>query len=220
MMPDYQMARDSRTIVNDDSDPAPVWTAAVLMASTVGAFAVLAVFLAHNHAWTDALMSRLPAPGAAESLGSDPVLAAQVRILDPIVKFVTLADRSSAVLVTAAVVNDSPLPVRTVVIEAEALRDGARVAHASAGCGKNVSERLIKRMSRDEVRTLMRLRPSRPLVLAPGQRADCQVAIAPIRGDVEEISYRVASVEPIEDHPLADPPLASLDPQPGPGIEE
>lgn len=217
MMLASPMARASRTIVHDDPDPAPVWTAAVLMASTVGAFAVLAVFLAHNHAWTDALMSKLPMPGAAESLGSDPVLAAQIRLVAPAAKFVTLADRSNAIVLTAAVVNDSPVPVRTVVIEAEALREGTGVARASAACGKNVSERLIKRMSRDEVRTLMRLRPSRAMVLAPGEKTECQVAIASIRGEVEEVSYRVASVEPNDDHLSVD---LRPDPQPGPGIEE
>lgn len=207
------MARTPRTIVNDDSEAAPVWTAAVLMASTVGAFAVLSVFLAHNHSWTDALMRAIPVPGAAESLGADPVLAAQIRIVDPVAKFVTLADRSNAIVVSADVVNDATVPVRQVVLEAQALHLGNGVASAVASCGKNVSERLIKRMSRDEVRTLMRLRPSRTLVLAPGEKANCQIAIASIRGEVEEVSYRVASVEPTENHPLADRP-------PGPGEAE
>jgi len=211
------MARDSRTIVHDDAYPTPVWTGAVLMASTVAAFAVLAVFLAHNHAWTDALMSRIPVPGAAESLGSDPVLAAQIRIVAPSAKFVILADRSNAIVVSAAIVNDSPVAVRAVVIEAEALRGGVSMARAAAACGKKVSERLIKRMSRDEVRTLMRLRPSRALVLSPGEKADCQVAIASIRGEVEEIGYRIASVEPSDDHLSAD---LRLDPQHGPEVEE
>jgi len=204
------MARTPRTtIVHDDPDPSPVWTAAVLMASTVGAFAVLSVFLAHNHAWTDALMRRIPVLGPAESLGSDPVLAAQIRIVAPTARFVTLADRSNAIVVTAAVVNDATVPVQHVVLEAQALHLGNNVAAAAASCGKNVSERLIKRMSRDEVRTLMRLRPSRALVLAPGEKASCQVAIASIRGEVEEVGYRVASAEPTEAHPSADRPDGS-----------
>lgn len=201
------MTRAPRTIVHDDPEPAPLWTAAVLMASTVGAFAVLAVFLAHNHAWTDALTRMIAAPGVAESLASDPVLAAQMRIVSPRAKQVTLSDRSDAVVVTATIVNDSPVPVNTVILEAEALHGGAGVARASAACGKNVSERLIKRMSRDEVRTLMRLRPSRPLVLAPGETTDCQVAIVSIRAAVEEVGYRVASVEPNENHLSAFLPL-------------
>ncbi len=212
------MARDfTRTIINDDPDSVSVWTGVVLMASTVSAFAVLTVFLAHNHAWTDALVSMIPVPGAAESLGSDPVLAAQIRIVAPDAKLVPLADRTNAIVVTAGIVNDSPVAVRGVVMEAEALRRGAAVTHAWAACGRNVSEKLIKRMTRDEVRTLMQLRPSRTLVLEPGDKADCQVAILSIRGEVEEVSYRIGSAEPNDARPSEDPRPG---PQPDPGLEE
>ncbi|HYC57654.1 MAG TPA: hypothetical protein VEL28_22165 [Candidatus Binatia bacterium] len=194
------MARRPREIVHEENRSTPAWTGVVLLASLVGVFALLAVFLANNHAWTDALVRRLPVPGLATSLASDPVLASQMRVVDPKAKVLTLADRSTAVVVEATVINDSLIPVRGVRLAAEAMREGRSVAQAAAACGKNVSERLLKRLPRDEVRTLMDLAPSSELILASGEHTRCQVAISSIRGEVDEVSYRVASVEPTDDH--------------------
>jgi hypothetical protein len=193
------MAGPPRSIVNEQPRTTRACTGVVLLASLVGVFSLLAVFLANNHAWTDALVRRLPMPGAG-SLGSDPVLAAQMRVVDPKAKVLTLADRTTAVVVEATVINDSLIPVRGVRLAAEAMREGQPVAHAAAACGKNVSERLLKRLPRDEVRTLMDLAPSSELVLASGEHARCQVAISSVRGAVDEVSYRIASVEPTDDH--------------------
>ena len=56
------MARTPRAIVPEEPKETSAWSAVVLMASSVGAFALIALFLATNHHWTDALLARLPAP--------------------------------------------------------------------------------------------------------------------------------------------------------------
>lgn len=202
------MARTPRAIVPDEQKETSAWSAVVLMASAVGAFALFALFLANNHRWTDELLSRLPSP--AGSLASDGIVAEQLRITNVRTEHLTLSDRSVALLFEATIVNDSSIPVRGVLLDIEGFRDGKAIATAEGTCGKNVSVRLLKRLSRDEVTALMELETASE-VLAPGQKTECQVALTQLRTEVEEVGYRIASAEPSSDHSPAasDPDLAS-----------
>jgi hypothetical protein len=191
------LARSHRAIVPDDPKETSAWSAVVLMASAVGAFVLLALFLANNHRWTDHILAALPSPGG--SLANDGIVAEQLRITGVRTEHLTLADRSVALLFEATIVNDSSIPVRAILVDVEGWRDDKSVGTAEGTCGKNVSVRLLKRLSRDEVTALMRLEtPSE--VLAPGEKTECQVALTQLRTEVEEVSYRVASAEPGADH--------------------
>jgi len=196
------MPRSPRAIVPDAPEQAsPAWSAVVLMASSVGAFAVFALFLANNHRWTDELLARMPSPSG--SLANDGIVAEQLRVTNVHTEHMTLSDRSSALLFQATLVNDASLPVRGVELEVEGWRDGHLVATSHGTCGKNVSVRLLKRLSRDEVSALMGL-ATESEVLEPGSRIDCQVALTQLRTEVEEVSYRVSSAEPGSGHAAAE----------------
>lgn len=197
------MARTPRAIVPEEPREASAWSAVVLMASSVGAFALVALFLVNNHEWTDALLAGLPLPTALVRPASDGILAEQLRITDVHTEHLTLSDRSVALLVEASVVNDASIPVRGIVLEVEGFRDGKHVAGAQGTCGKNVSVRLLKRLSRDEVGALMELEPPPAEVVDPGETTGCQVTLTQLRTEIEEVSYRIASVEPIAGHSSA-----------------
>lgn len=199
------MARTQRAIVPEEPKETSAWSAVVLMASSVGAFALVALFLATNHHWTDALLARLPVPADVIHPASDGVVAEQLRIIDVRTEHLTLSDRSVALLLEATVVNDAAIPARGIVLEVEGFRDGKAIAAGQGTCGKNVSVRLLKRLSRDEVAALMHLAKPESEVLDSGARTGCQVALTQLRTEVDEVSYRIASAEPTEDHPLADP---------------
>jgi hypothetical protein len=195
------MPRSPRAIVPEEPKETSAWSAVVLMASSVGAFALLALFLVNNHEWTDALLARLPTPGTAFSLAGDGIVAEQLRVSDVRTEHLTLADRSVALLLEATITNDSSIPVRGIILEVEGFRDGSHVAGAQGTCGKNASVRLLKRLSRDEVVALMELETTSQ-TLMPGEKVDCQVALTQLRTEVEEVSYTIASAEPTSGHPL------------------
>lgn len=194
------MARSPRAIVPEEPKEASPWSAVVLMASSVGAFALVSLFLATNHRWTDLLLASMPSLTPAIRLSSDGVIAEQMRIVDVRTEHLTLSDRSSALLFEATVVNDAAMPVLGIVLEVEGFREGDLVATSSGTCGKNVSVRLLKRLSRDEVAALMQLATPDSEVLASGARTGCQVALTGLRTEIEEVSFRIAAVEPIADH--------------------
>ncbi len=177
----------------------------MLMASSIAAFALFALFLANNHHWTDELLARFPLSGGALRPANDGIVAEQLRIANVRTEHLTLSDRSVALLLEATVINDAAIPVRGIVLEVEGYRDGKKIAAGQGTCGKNVSVRLLKRLSRDEVTALMGLETPQAEVLAPGDRTECQVTLTQLRTEVEEVSYRIASAEPTSDHPLAGP---------------
>jgi hypothetical protein len=205
------MPRSPRAIVPEEPKETSAWSAVVLMASSVGGFALLALFLANNHGWTDALLSRLPTPGSAMSLAGDGIVAEQLRVTDVRTEHLTLSDRSVALLLEATVTNDSSIPVRGIILDIEGFRDGEHVAGAQGTCGKNVSVRLLKRLSRDEVVALMELATPENQTLLPGEKVGCQVALTQLKTEVEEVSYTIASAEPISGHPLHDRSLADAE---------
>lgn len=198
------MPRSPRAIVPEEPKETSAWSAVVLMASTAAAFALLSLFLAGNHHWTDALLARLPSFSGDATLAGDGIVAEQLRITDVRTEHLTLADRSVALLFEATVSNDAAIPVRNVILEIEGFRDGKHVAGAQGTCGKNVSVRLLKRLSRDEAVALMELATPEHETLGSGQKVGCQVALTQLRTEVEEVSYRIASAEPTDDHPLRD----------------
>ena len=201
------MARTSRAIVPEEPKETSAWSAVVLMASSVGAFALGALFLVNNHRRTDRLHAPHPTPGGAHRLAADGIVAEQLRITDVRTEHLTLSDRSVALLIEATVVNDAAIPVHGIVLEVEGFRDGKAISAGQGTCGKNVSVRLLKRLSSDEVEALMELANPDSEVLASGARTGCQVALTHLRTEVEEVSYRIASAEPTADHPpaVADP---------------
>lgn len=201
------MPRTPTAIVPDEPTPSSAWSIVVLMLSTVAAFALFSLFLANNHRWTDELLSRLPSPTG--SLANDGIVAQQLRLTDVRTEHMTLSDRSSALLFEATLVNDAAMPVHGVRIEVSGWRDDKLVASGIGTCGKNVSVRLLKRLSRDEVSALVRL-DTEAEVLEPGARVGCQVALTQLKTEVAEVSYRVEMAEPTAGHLLAEP-----DPDPG-----
>jgi hypothetical protein len=196
----FGMARTPRAIVPEEPKDTSAWSAVVLMISSIGAFALLALFLANNHRWTDALMAALPSPGAVR-LASDGIVAEQLRVTEVRTEHLTLSDRTVALLLEATVVNDASIPIRGVVLEVEGFREGKSVGIGQGTCGKNVSVRLLKRLSADEVTALMELEAPQASLLDPGARSSCQVALVHLRTEVEEVDYRIASAEPTVGHP-------------------
>jgi hypothetical protein len=173
----------------------------VLLAALNLAFAVLTVFMARNHAWTDAFMALVPLPGTGTSLAADPSLARQVKLESTTAAYRTLADQSSALVAEAEVVNRSLLPVTKIVLEAHAYGDGLPMATVSAMCGLSVSERFISRLAREELRALLELAPPSPHPIEPGERVRCQIAFPGLKRDADEVVFRIASVEPFPGHP-------------------
>ncbi len=195
------MARRPQTVVPDQPRHTSIWTTLVLLASLVTTLAIVALFMARNHAWAERVLARLPAPGPATSLAADPGLAQQIRIVASDAWFTKLDDQTSALVAESVVVNDSLVPVRNVVIEASVLQGGTPVATARVSCGKPVSDRLLRRLSREELHALAELEPPATRPLATGERLRCQVAFAGIAPGDQEVTFRIASVEPLPGHP-------------------
>lgn len=198
------MARGSRTVVPNEPRRTSIWTALILITSLVAAFGITASYMVRNHEWTDAFLSRLPVPGAGTSMAADPSLAGQLRILSSEAWFARLADQSSTLVAETVIVNDALLPVTNVVVEAVVLEDGNRIRRVHAGCGRPVSDRLIGRLRRDELKALNTLETSSTGELATGEKIRCQVAFARLEPGPDEVVFRIASVEPLPGH---SPPL-------------
>jgi len=177
-----------------------VWTALVLMTSLTAGFVIIALFMAGNHAWTDAITAALPVPGPATSLAADPGLSSQIRITRSRAWYTTLADQTPTLIAQATVVNDALLPVSNILVEGQAYRDGKAVRSALGVCGRPISNRLIRRLPRDELRALQRLQPPTPTAMVSGSSMECQLAFAGIKPGATEVSLRIASVEPLPGH--------------------
>ena len=194
------MAKAPLEIVSPEPRDLSLWSPLVLMASAVAAFAIFTVFLVADHRFTDRLLDRLPAIPGWGHPASDAPLVAQVRVLGPVSANVVLADRSRAFLWQATVVNDSALPLTGIELALEGHAGGKKIAAFEGGCGKNVSERLIKRLTRGEVTALMELPAGEDLVLQPGERAGCQLVLTGLRAEVDEATYRVTEARPASAH--------------------
>ena len=181
----------------EESSPSAA-NALALLGSLLVTFATLALFMTHNHAWTDSVMAALPFPGPSQSLAADPALTSQVRLVDARAWDTMLGDRTAALVAEAAVTNDSLVPIHRVVVEAQARRDGRTLAVLTASCGTSVSHRLLRRLARDELETLRALETA--AAVQPGDRLPCQVTFAGIEPGIEEVQLRIASVEPFPGH--------------------
>lgn len=173
---------------------APLWILAALLLG----FVLISLAMVYDHAWTDSLTSRLRLPGTGAVLAADPALAAQIRVIDARAWNTQLADQTPALVAEAVVANDALMPVRRIVLQAEARAGGLTLAVAKAACGKQVSKRLLGRIGREELETLLGL--DAPASVAPGRRLGCQIAFAGIRPGTEEVALTVASVEPSPRH--------------------
>jgi hypothetical protein len=192
----------SRTYVPPrDQGRKTIWSANVLLAALNVAFAVLALFMARNHAWTDAFMALVPLPGPSTSFAADPSLARQMQLDSTVVGYRTLADQTSTLVAEAEVSNRSMLAVTKIVLEAHAYGGGLPVATVSAMCGLSVSERFIGRLAREELRALLELEPPSPRPIAPGETVRCQIAFPGLKQTADEVVFRIASVEPFPGHP-------------------
>jgi hypothetical protein len=190
--------RDPKTFVPEEPSASALATPLVLLAALLVSFTLVALFMTHNHAWTDSLMAKLPLPGAEASLAADPSLRSQLTLRDLRAWDATLADQTSLLLAEATVVNDALVPVRRIVVTAEARVDGRVIATQTATCGKAVSSRLLRRMGRDELSALREIDP--PVALEPGEHLPCQLAFAGIAPGIKEVTLRVASAEPLPGH--------------------
>jgi hypothetical protein len=194
------VARRPRTVVPGEPERKSIWTALVLMVSLITTFAIVALFMARNHSWSDAMLSRLPAPGPATSLAADPALADQMRIVTSQAWYTRLADQTPALVAETVVINEALVPVGNVVVEASVYAGDDNLGTARVSCGKPVSPRLLGRLRREELRALGDLSPAEVRPLATGESLRCQVAFAGIRPGAEEVTFRIASVEPLPGH--------------------
>jgi hypothetical protein len=178
-----------------------IGSALVLLGALNVAFGILSVFMMRNHAWTDRFMASLPIPGTGTSMAADPSLMRQMKIGATRAWYVTLADQSSTLVAETEVANDSPLPVTKIVVEAHAYDDGVPVRTVSTMCGLSVSQRLIGRLTREDLAALLDLAPPAPLPVAPGETIRCQLAFPGLKEGAEEVAFRIASAEPFPGHP-------------------
>jgi hypothetical protein len=193
--------RTSHTIVPNQPQRTSVWATIVLLVSLVATVGIVSLFMVRNHAWAERVLARLPAPGPATSMAADPGLADQIRILAGDAWFTKLGDQTSALVAESIVVNDSPIPVHNVVIEASVVDGAKTVGTVLVSCGKPVSDRLLRRLTREELRALADLTPPASRPLTTGERLRCQVAFSGITPAGQDVTFRVASVEPYPGHP-------------------
>jgi hypothetical protein len=195
------VARNPNTFVPHRPYRTSIWTALVLLQALLAAFAIFALFLGHEHAWADRILAHVPMPGPATSLAADPSLAAQMRLIGRTAWYTRLADRTPVLVAEADVANDSLMPVNKIIVAAEAKVGGETKAKAIARCGKAVSNKLLGRMPREELATLLDLDPPAAPPLLPGETRRCQVAFAGMAPGAEEVVVRIVSVEPLPGHP-------------------
>lgn len=189
---------NTASVVHEEHEPSRLTAPLAILAGLLVAFSLLTLFMVHDHAWTDSLTASVPLPGPA-TLAADPNLAAQMRVTGAHAWNTVLADQTQAVVAEAEIANDALVAVRHIVINAEARVEGRTKAVGVAMCGKPVSNRLLGRIGRDELLTLLSL--DAPVSVEPGHRLGCQVALPGIGPGIDEVVLRVASVEPSPGHP-------------------
>ncbi|MFP6626867.1 MAG: hypothetical protein VCA74_07435 [Deltaproteobacteria bacterium] len=196
------MPQRSNTVVPKQQKALLLPTAVVLLLALLTSFSLLALFMVRNHAWTDRLMAGLPGPGPASSLAADPSLNGQLRMTNSSAWVVHLKDRTRAVVAETVVINESLITVRgDVIVEATTFSSGAMVNRASTPCGKAISRTLLERLPKEAVKVLGSLDNPSPTILRPGDSVRCQVTFVRPREEIDEVSLRIASVEPLPDHP-------------------
>ena len=179
----------------------PLGTAIVLLLGLDVVIALFALFLAQRHDWSDRFLSRVPMPGTRTSMAADPGLMQQLRVTEVELWFSDLVDQSSTLVADVDVENPSSLPITNIVLEAQAFDSGAWVRTVSALCGLAVSPRLLGRLRREELVSLLDLSPPDPLDVPPGATVRCQIAFPGVSSGVDEVMFKVASAEPSPGHP-------------------
>jgi hypothetical protein len=154
------MGREA-SFVHEENIPSSLTAPLAILGALLASFALIALFMVHDHTWTDEITAHMPWPGQGMSLAADPSLEPQMRMIN-------------------------------------ARTEGRTKAVATAVCGKSISTRLLGRIGRDEIETLMSL--DAPLSVEPGHTLACQVAFPGVVPGVEEVVIRIASVEPSPGH--------------------
>lgn len=180
----------------------PIWTAVVLLLGLDLAFALLALFMVQRHDWTDRFLAGVPMPGTRTSMAVDPGLMRQLRVADTELWFTGLADQSTTLVADVDVENNSSLPVTKIVLEAQAFDSGAWVRTVSTLCGLAVSPRLLGRLEREELVSLLDLAPATTRAVQPGTSVRCQLAFPVLEPGVDEVMFKIASAEPSPGHPV------------------
>jgi len=186
------------SFVHEEDPPSSLTAPLAILGALLASFSLIALFMVHDHTWTDEITAHLPLPGPAMTLAADPSLALQMRMINARAWNTILADQTPTLMAEADIANDALLPVERIVVRAEARIEGRTKAVASAVCGKPISNRLLGRIGRDELETLMSL--DAPLSVEPGHRLACQIAFPGLVPGVEEVQLRIASVEPSPGH--------------------
>ncbi len=198
-------SRRSRTVFLDPSRPTSVSTVLSLLTALLAGFGLLALFMARHHDWTERLLGHLAVPGSSASLAADSALPFQLRIGETSAWYTSLADQTPVLVVRADLRNDALIEVGKVIVEARALSAaGSTLGVRSAACGTSASNRLLRRLRRDELHTLAGLTPTRGSATAPGAFLHCQVMFAGMKPGAMEVVLRIVSAEPLAGH---SPPL-------------
>jgi hypothetical protein len=164
------------------------------------AIALFALFLAQRHDWSDRFLAGVPMPGTRTSMAADPGLMQQLRVTEVDLWFSDLVDQSPTLIADVDVENPSSLPITNIVLEAQAFESGAWVRTVSALCGIAVSPRLLGRLRREELVSLLDLSPPYPDEVPPGATVRCQIAFPGLSSGVDEVMFKVASAEAFPGH--------------------
>jgi hypothetical protein len=191
------MGREA-SFVHEENIPSSLTAPLAILGALLASFALIALFMVHDHTWTDEITAHMPWPGQGMSLAADPSLEPQMRMINARAWNTILADQTPTLMAEADIVNDALVPVERIMVRAEARTEGRTKAVATAVCGKSISTRLLGRIGRDEIETLMSL--DAPLSVEPGHTLACQVAFPGVVPGVEEVVIRIASVEPSPGH--------------------
>lgn len=194
------MATRSRTVILKRRPRTPIATAFVLLTALCSAYGLITLALSFNHALADSVLAAIPAPGPARSLASDPALLRQLRVDDAKAYFIVSSDHRRALVLETSVTNHGSVPLESVVIEARASLGNRTQAVSTTPCGRNVSPRLLRRLTTDQLLVLRDLDPGTGFLLRPQEKTRCQATFPALRRSVENVSYRVVSARPLPHH--------------------
>ena len=178
----------------------PIATAFVLLAALCSAYGLITLALSFNHALADSVLAAIPAPGPARSLASDPALLRQLRTDDAKAYFIVSSDHRRALVLETSVTNHGSVARESVVKEARASRGKQIQAESTSSCGRNVTPRLMRRLTTDQLLVLRNLDPGTGFLLRPQDKTRCQTTFPALRHSVENVSYRVVSARPLPRH--------------------
>lgn len=194
------MATRSRTVILKRRQRTPIATAFVLLTALCCVYGMITLALAFNHSLADSVLASIPAPGPARSLASDPTLLRQLSVNEAKAYFIVASDHRRALVLETSVTNNGSVALESVVIEARASLGNKTQAVSTTPCGRNVSPRLLRRLTTDQLLVLRDLDPGTGFLLHPQEKTRCQTTFPALRRSVENVSYRVVSARPLPGH--------------------